>query len=124
MNSKMSEAVNPKAYPLADAQLANTILDIVQQAANYKQLRKGANEGEHRRAVRARMLGRNRAAQALQIAISRVCRRAATKTLNRGIAEFIVMAADTEPIEILLHLPLVAEDKVRQLAPKCRRHHP
>ena len=27
-------------------QLTNTILDIVQQAANYKQLRKGANEGE------------------------------------------------------------------------------
>jgi U4/U6 small nuclear ribonucleoprotein SNU13 len=65
------EAVNPKAYPLADAQvsllcnclvfaawllakpdrggfcvqLTTTILDIVQQAANYKQLRKGANEG-------------------------------------------------------------------------------
>lgn len=37
---------------------------------------------------------------------------AATKTLNRGIAEFIVMAADTEPLEILLHLPLLAEDKV------------
>ena len=44
----MSEAVNPKAYPLADAQLSNTILDIVQQAANYKQLRKGANEGARR----------------------------------------------------------------------------
>ena len=35
----------------------------------------------------------------------------ATKTLNRGIAEFVVMAADTEPLEILLHLPLLAEDK-------------
>jgi U4/U6 small nuclear ribonucleoprotein SNU13 len=34
-----------------------------------------------------------------------------TKTLNRGISEFIVMAADTEPIEILLHLPLLCEDK-------------
>ncbi|KAH6555004.1 hypothetical protein KP509_1Z290000, partial [Ceratopteris richardii] len=73
------DTINPKAYPLADAQLTITILDIVQQAANYKQLRKGANE--------------------------------ATKTLNRGIAEFIVMAADTEPLEILLHLPLLAEDK-------------
>ncbi|BDA44946.1 NHP2-like protein 1 [Coccomyxa sp. Obi] len=73
------EAVNPKAYPLADAQLTTTILDIVQQAANYKQLRKGANE--------------------------------ATKTLNRGISEFIVLAADAEPLEILLHLPLLAEDK-------------
>jgi len=37
--------VNPKAYPLADAQLTITILDIVQQASNYKQLKKGANEG-------------------------------------------------------------------------------
>lgn len=34
-----------QAYPLADAQLTVTILDIVQQAANYKQLKKGANEG-------------------------------------------------------------------------------
>jgi U4/U6 small nuclear ribonucleoprotein SNU13 len=74
-----SEGVNPKAYPLADAQLTISIMDIVQQAANYKQLKKGANE--------------------------------ATKTLNRGIAEFVVMAADTEPLEILLHLPLLAEDK-------------
>merc|ERR1711925_17649 len=71
--------VNPKAYPLADQQLTVTILDLVQQAANYKQLLKGANE--------------------------------ATKSLNRGISEFIVMAADTEPLEILLHLPLLCEDK-------------
>jgi U4/U6 small nuclear ribonucleoprotein SNU13 len=35
----------------------------------------------------------------------------ATKTLNRGVSEFIVMAADTEPLEILLHLPLLCEDK-------------
>ncbi|KAH0462012.1 hypothetical protein IEQ34_009587 [Dendrobium chrysotoxum] len=75
----VTEAVNPKAYPLADSQLSITILDLIQQAANYKQLKKGANE--------------------------------ATKTLNRGISEFVVMAADTEPIEILLHLPLLAEDK-------------
>ncbi|KAI8379517.1 ribonucleoprotein-associated protein [Radiomyces spectabilis] len=72
-------AVNPKAFPLADAALTNTILDLVQQASHYKQLKKGANE--------------------------------ATKTLNRGISEFIIMAADTEPLEILLHLPLLCEDK-------------
>jgi hypothetical protein len=36
----------------------------------------------------------------------------ATKTLNRGQSELIVMAADTEPLEILLHLPLLCEDKV------------
>ena len=72
--------VNPKAYPLADSELTVTILDLVQQASNYKQLKKGANE--------------------------------ATKTLNRGISDLIVMAADTEPLEILLHLPLLCEDKV------------
>lgn len=38
--------MNPKAYPLADAQLTKTLLDLVQQSCNYKQLRKGANEGE------------------------------------------------------------------------------
>merc|ERR1711959_696085 len=77
-SDRMGE-VNPKAYPLADAQLSVTILDVAQQAMNYKQLKKGANE--------------------------------ATKTLNRGICEFIVMTADTEPIEILLPLPLLCEDK-------------
>eukprot|EP01048_Picozoa_sp_COSAG05_P028090 COSAG05_NODE_8534_length_695_cov_1.640940_1_plen_129_part_00 len=73
------DAPNPKAFPLADAKLTVTILDLIQQSANYKQLKKGANE--------------------------------ATKTLNRGISEFIVMAADAEPLEILLHLPLLCEDK-------------
>ncbi|XP_067941499.1 NHP2-like protein 1 [Watersipora subatra] len=75
----MTDEINPKAYPLADAELTKKILDLVQQAVNYKQLRKGANE--------------------------------ATKTLNRGISEFIVMAADAEPLEILMHLPLLCEDK-------------
>ncbi|CAG9797712.1 unnamed protein product [Chironomus riparius] len=73
------EAVNPKAYPLADATLTTKIMTLIQQAVNYKQLRRGANE--------------------------------ATKTLNRGLSEFIVMAADAEPLEIILHLPLLCEDK-------------
>jgi U4/U6 small nuclear ribonucleoprotein SNU13 len=75
----MAAAVNPKAYPLAGPELSGKIMDLVQQASHYKQLRKGANE--------------------------------TTKTLNRGISEFIVMAADAEPLEILLHLPLLCEDK-------------
>jgi len=75
----MADEVNPKAYPLADPALSQKILELVQQALNYQQLRKGANE--------------------------------ATKTLNRGISEFIVMAADAEPLEIILHLPLLCEDK-------------
>merc|ERR1711865_577772 len=34
-----------------------------------------------------------------------------TKALNRGVAELIILAADTEPLEIILHLPLLCEDK-------------
>jgi U4/U6 small nuclear ribonucleoprotein SNU13 len=34
-----------------------------------------------------------------------------TKTLNRGISEIVILAADTQPLAILLHLPLLAEDK-------------
>ncbi|EKU22664.1 hypothetical protein NSK_001688 [Nannochloropsis salina CCMP1776] len=71
--------ISKKAFPLASADLTVSILDLVQQANNYKQLKKGANE--------------------------------ATKALNRGIAELIIMAADAEPLEILLHLPLLCEDK-------------
>ncbi|KAI0333527.1 NHP2/L7aE family protein [Cubamyces sp. BRFM 1775] len=68
-----------KAFPLADAKLTNSILDLVERASQFKQLKKGANE--------------------------------ATKTLNRGIAEIIILTADTEPLEILLHLPLLCEEK-------------
>ncbi|EFQ32370.1 ribosomal protein L7Ae/L30e/S12e/Gadd45 family protein [Colletotrichum graminicola] len=35
----------------------------------------------------------------------------ATKTLNRGVSELIILAADTNPLSIVLHLPLLAEDK-------------
>mmetsp|Transcript_9649 Transcript_9649/g.14529 ORF Transcript_9649/g.14529 Transcript_9649/m.14529 type:complete len:130 (+) Transcript_9649:93-482(+) len=74
-----SNDANPKAFPMADGPLTVTILELLQQATNYRQLKKGANE--------------------------------ATKALNRGIAEFIVLAGDTKPIEIVLHLPLLCEDK-------------
>ncbi|KAI9726678.1 MAG: RNA binding protein snu13 [Cirrosporium novae-zelandiae] len=50
------------AWPIADEAVTQTILDLVQQASHYRQLKKGANE-------------------------------------------------DTSPLAILLHLPLVAEDK-------------
>mmetsp|Transcript_17901 Transcript_17901/g.29050 ORF Transcript_17901/g.29050 Transcript_17901/m.29050 type:complete len:130 (-) Transcript_17901:118-507(-) len=74
-----SDKIDPRAYPLAGDDLTVSILELTQQAANYKQLKKGANEG--------------------------------TKALSRGVAEFIVMAADAEPLAILLHLPLLCEDK-------------
>ena len=106
------EAVNPKAYPLADAQLTISILEIIQQAANYKQLKKGANEGilpvPSPRFLRCTLL----ILGVFGLNLCLFCLRPATKTLNRGISEFVVMAADTEPLEILLHLPLLAEDKV------------
>jgi len=43
----------------------------------------------------------------------------ATKTLNRGISEFIILTADTEPLEILLHLPLLCEEKVCFIVSYC-----
>jgi ribosomal protein L7Ae-like RNA K-turn-binding protein len=67
------------AWPVADQALSQEILDLVQQASHYRQLKKGANE--------------------------------ATKTLNRGISEIVILAADTAPLAILLHLPLLCEDK-------------
>ncbi|PCH37870.1 NHP2/L7aE family protein [Wolfiporia cocos MD-104 SS10] len=72
-------ATRAKAWPLAGPELNNQILDLVERASQFKQLKKGANE--------------------------------ATKTLNRGIAEIIILTADTEPLEILLHLPLLCEEK-------------
>ena len=54
------------AWPIADQGLSQEILDLVQQASHYRQLKKGANE--------------------------------ATKTLNRGTSEIVVLAADTSPL--------------------------
>lgn len=45
----------------------------------------------------------------------------ATKTLNRGVSELVILAADTVPLAILLHIPLLSEDKnVRFLLPLGR----
>ena len=38
--------ISKKAFPLASADLTISILELIQQANNYKQLKKGANEGE------------------------------------------------------------------------------
>lgn len=134
--------VNPKAYPLADAQLTITILDIVQQAA-VRTIRAGTflvgffvvcagiacirsleirqtrtlsfSETRAHRRVPPRVLlnhpltfHRSYSQNYKQL---KKGANEATKTLNRGISEFVVLAADTEPLEILLHLPLLAEDK-------------
>ena len=45
----------------------------------------------------------------------------ATKSLNRGVSELVVLAADTAPLAIILHLPVLCEDKNgKQPNPKCR----
>ena len=59
--------------------MGKEILDLLNQAKNFKLLKKGANE--------------------------------TTKALNRGVADLIVLAADTEPLESILHIPLLREDK-------------
>ncbi len=74
-----TEEKQSKTEPLAPKPLTKQILELIATAANFKKVKKGANES--------------------------------TKTLNRGITELIVLAADAEPIEILLHLPLLCEDK-------------
>jgi len=45
MSESKTAAVNPKAYPLAESKLELQLLELVKQASNYKQLKKGANEG-------------------------------------------------------------------------------
>ncbi|WBY57383.1 13 kDa ribonucleoprotein-associated protein [Plasmodium yoelii yoelii] len=39
-----SEEVNSKIFPLASPELTNQILDVIQRATVYRQLRRGANE--------------------------------------------------------------------------------
>jgi U4/U6 small nuclear ribonucleoprotein SNU13 len=34
-----------------------------------------------------------------------------TKTLNRSTAEIVIIAGDVDPIDIVMHLPLLCEDK-------------
>lgn len=92
---------DPSAWPVADQALTQEILDLVQQAGHYRQLKKGANEGERR----PKNSSKKPAADSCEPATT------ATKTLNRGLAEIIILAADTTPLAILLHLPLLAEDK-------------
>ena len=75
-----TDAPKSRAVPLADKKLQKEILEVLQSAAGFKKIKKGANE--------------------------------ATKTLNRGISELIILAADAQPLEIVLHLPLLCEDKV------------
>lgn len=35
----------------------------------------------------------------------------ATKSLNKNSSQLVILAADADPIEIVLHIPLLCEDK-------------
>jgi U4/U6 small nuclear ribonucleoprotein SNU13 len=70
---------NPKAYPCGNYELTTQILELVEIARVYNQLKKGANE--------------------------------TTKSVNRGIARLVILALDSDPLEIVLHIPLLCEDK-------------
>ena len=45
-HQRKSKTMSEKAFPLADADLTIALLDLIQQATNYKQTKKGANEGK------------------------------------------------------------------------------
>jgi U4/U6 small nuclear ribonucleoprotein SNU13 len=106
-------ANSPSAWPLADEALSQQILDLVQQAQHYRQLKKGANEGTYNSfslpAHEAFRLTRSLPPFPTQPQF--LTFKLATKTLNRGTCELIILAADTSPLAILLHLPLLSEDK-------------
>lgn len=82
---------------MADAALSQEILDLIQQATHARQATKGANEGEYDLSKH----GTTEPADHLKV----------TKALTRGVSEIVCLAADAQPLAILLHLSLLSEDK-------------
>lgn len=85
---------------MADNTLTQEILDLLQSATHLRQAKKGANEGKSR--VPPPPPLSSTATDSVDVV---------TKTLNRGTCEIAILAADTEPLAILLHIPLLCEDK-------------
>lgn len=65
------------ATPKADAKSTIKIFDMLEQAMNYKQLKKGVNE--------------------------------VMKVLQRHKGEVVILAADTDPLGLLMSLPTMCE---------------
>lgn len=76
---KEENAQKVTASPIADDKTTVKIFEMLEQAGNYKQLKKGTNE--------------------------------VIKILNKSKAEAVIMAADTDPLELLLNLPQLCEEK-------------
>jgi U4/U6 small nuclear ribonucleoprotein SNU13 len=76
----ISEKAKPKATatPRADIKTTSKIFDMLEQAANYKQLKKGVNE--------------------------------VMKMLAKHKVEAVILAADTDPLEMLMSLPPLCEE--------------
>merc|ERR1719510_735114 len=72
-------STDDRATPLAPAKLTEKISQLIKDAGNAGNLKRGANES--------------------------------TKAVNRNLAKLVVIAADTKPLEIVLHLPLLCEEK-------------
>ncbi|CAI7630278.1 unnamed protein product [Penicillium glandicola] len=66
-------------WPMANPALTQELLDLLQQAKVYNQVKKGANE--------------------------------VMKSITRGTSEIVVLAADSVPLAIVMHIPLLCEDK-------------
>ncbi|EGR27541.1 ribosomal protein, putative [Ichthyophthirius multifiliis] len=78
-NTNNIENQKIKPYPIAEQRLTVKLLDLLQQAMHYKQLKKGVNE--------------------------------VLKCLNKGVSELVILAADCDPLEIVMNLPGECEEK-------------
>lgn len=77
MQIEEKKVVKIVATPKADPKATVKIFDMLEQAANYKQLKKGVNE--------------------------------VLKVLGKHKAEAVILAADTEPLELLMSVPQLCE---------------
>ncbi len=116
----MSAAQNESAaWPKAeDPALVQELLDCVQQASHYRQLKKGAVSWTTLSCFRefprlANRDCRTRRPSRMSTAVPPPMRYPTdtTRRINRGTSELVILAADTQPLSIVLHIPLISEEK-------------
>jgi U4/U6 small nuclear ribonucleoprotein SNU13 len=66
-------------FPIADLKFTSKILEALNQALKYKQIKKGINE--------------------------------TLKMINKEQVECVIMASNSEPLELLAHIPNICEEK-------------
>lgn len=96
--------------------MTQTILDLVQQASHYRQLKKGANEATktlNRGTSEIVILaaGKNCVTSTKSIYITTTTRAYVSLCAGPQLTVCPSSRIDTTPLAILLHLPLLAEDK-------------